>query len=124
MDVFYMHPTDILKNKLIALVEEINNNTKTTISFNQQSKKKENMSLSGGNGRMWIQPSPEGYDISLSGISLEKNLTPYMEKLFGKPCDGYKQTNNNIGIIRQPYWRTDSFKLVSQAAYEYSKTVK
>jgi len=118
-----MHPTDILKNKLTSLVEEVNQSKANhSIKFNQQAKKKENMSLSGANGHMWIQPSSEGYDVSLSGQSLEINLSPAMEKLFSKPCDGYKQTNNDTGKITQPFWRTDSFKLVTQAAYKYAKT--
>jgi len=117
-----MHPTDILKNKLTSLVEEVNQSKANhSIKFNQQAKKKENMSLSGANGHMWIQPSSEGYDVSLSGQSLEINLSPAMEKLFSKPCDGYKQTNNDTGKITQPFWRTDSFKLVTQAAYKFQR---
>ena len=116
---------DIIKKQLLKLVDELNENIgHQKIEFTQQVKTKGNMSLCGGNGRMWINPSSVGYDVSLSGKSIEKQLYSSMKDIFGKDCDGFKQTNNNTGIITQPYWRTDSFKLVKKAAEIYSKTTR
>jgi hypothetical protein len=113
---------DILKEKLIRLVEEINASTSSTVIFKQQLKVKTNMSFFGCNGRIYIQPSSVGYDVSLSGKSVEKTLYPLLKKLFGKECDGYKQTNGNTGIITAPFWRTDNFDLVKKAVYIYAKS--
>jgi len=82
------------------------------------------MSISGANGRVWIQPSTAGYDVSLSGESLEKQLYTFMKELFGHECNGYKQTNNNEGTKRQPFWRTSDFKKVRAAVCHYAKTSK
>ena len=80
-----MNQTDILKNKLLSLKDEVNQAAgKEILSFNQQSKVQENMSYSGCNGRLWIQPSIEGYDISLSGASVEKELTAIEKKIVSR----------------------------------------
>lgn len=82
------------------------------------------MSFSGCNGRLWIQPFHEEYDVSLSGASLEKELTDEFNGLFNKKFDGYKQTNSNEETYRQPYWRTSDFSLVIAATKKYAQTVK
>lgn len=61
-----MSKIEILKVKLIDLVNEINNyNGNEKLKFNQQIKKLGNMSLTGANGCLYIAPSNIGYDVSL-----------------------------------------------------------
>jgi len=118
-----MSKTEILKAKLVELVNEINQqNADQNLKFNQQVKTLEHMSISGANGRLYISPSSVGYDVSLSGKSLEKNLHNRFKDLFHFECTGYKQTNKNTGVITQPFWRTDSFSIVKKAATIYAKT--
>ena len=106
-------------------MEEINSNPGySDIQFNQQPKYTENMSFSGCNGRIWIQPFHEEYDVSLSGALLEKEFTSEFNKLFNKDFDGYKQSNSNKGTYTQPYWRTSDFFLVKAATQKYAKTLK
>jgi len=120
-----MSKVDILKYKLLELVNEINKKEKDIkLMFNQQDVKVENMSVSGANGRLYVFPISTDYDVSLSGESLELSAYAAMQELFGKEHDGFKQPNSNTGIFTQPYWRTDNFELVKKAVYIYSKTTK
>jgi hypothetical protein len=58
------------------LVDELNENLGSLkMKFNQQQVSTGNMSLSGGNGRVWITPCSSGCDVSLSGKSLESELS-------------------------------------------------
>lgn len=118
-----MSKTEILKSKLVNLVNELNEFNNLNLKFNQQDQNLENMSISGANGRLYITPSSIGYDVSLSGKSLEKNLHNSFKELFNQDCIGFKQTNKNTGIITQPFWRTDDFSLVKKAVFLYSKTI-
>ena len=112
-----------LKENLLVLVSEINASRVTPkINFNQQNKTTSNMSLTGGNGRIWIQPHTEGMDVSISGQSLEKQMYGFMLSLFRRDCDGYKQRNATKGFKRQPFWRTSDFMQVKEVAFEYAKT--
>lgn len=114
---------EILKSQILNLVDEINESIGIKkIAFNQQAKKKENMSLTGANGRLWIQPTTDGYDVSLSGKSLENEMTPFLTKLFNRREDGYKQSNASQGKLDQPYWRTSDFGLVRQTAIRYAQS--
>ena len=117
-----MSKTEVLKSKLVDLVTELNDSNDLNLKFNQQVKTIENMSISGANGRLYINPSSVGYDVSLSGKSLEKNLHGLFKELFNEDCTGFKQSNKNTGIITQPFWRTDNFSLVKKAVLLYSKT--
>ena len=94
------------------------------IEFYQQKIEKRNMSISGGNGRLWVQPAKDGYYVSLSGRSLVKEMSPFMREIFKKKHDGYKQPNSKAGRLDQPYWKTDNFELVVRAVFCYSRTVK
>ena len=77
-----------LKRRLIALRDEINaHHGQGRVAFNQQKKTQANMSFYGCNGRIWIQPAPEGCDVSLSGKSLEAQLTEPFNRLFRKASD-------------------------------------
>ena len=78
------------------------------------------MSFSGGNGRIWITPSLDGYDISLSGASLQKQMYPFMKDRVGRDCDGFKQRNKDLK--NQPFWRVSDFELVRQAVIHYADT--
>ena len=119
-----MKQAEILKNRLMQLVDEANTSPEINIQFNQQRVVKEHMSITGGNGRLYITPSVDGYDISLSGISIEKKMYAFMRDLCGKECDGYKQLNKKIGKENQPFWRVSDFKIVATAIYQYAKTKK
>jgi len=114
-----MENTKILKRKLIQLEDEINSNPIHNIKFNQQKVTKENMSFSGGNGRIWINPFHSEYDICLSGKSVEKQMYKFMCDLCGKNHHGYKQTKPDP---HAPFWRVSDFKLVEKAVYHYAKT--
>lgn len=114
-----MGNTRILKSKLIELEQQVNSNSAYNIKFRQQQVTKENMSFSGGNGRIYIQPFHSEYDISLSGKSVEKQMYKFMCDLCGKNHDGYKQTKPEP---HSPFWRVADFKLVEKAVYHYAKT--
>ena len=113
-----------MKQRLQELVDEVNATSAVCLKFHQQKKTEGNMSISGCNGRLWVQPSSLGYNISLSGKSLEKEMYPFMRQLCGKECTGYAQTNKRIGKKDQPYWRVESFDTVRKAVYQYSHTIK
>lgn len=120
-----MKNIEMLKTTLISLMSEVNSgNEVSKIQFNQQKKSTQNMSFSGCNGRIWIQPFNQAYDVSLSGASLEKELTSEFNKLFNNEFAGYKQSNSNEGVYKQPYWRTSDFALVKAAVLKYAKTTK
>lgn len=111
------------KEKLQKLLVQINASRATSkLKFNQQVKITSHMSLSGGNGRIWINPHREGIDVSLSGQSLEKQMYGFMFRLFGRDCDGFKQKNAGKGFKRQPFWRTTDFRQVKEVAFKYAKT--
>ncbi len=116
-----MNHTDALKKKLTQLAEEINSNQKSNIKFNQQKITKENMSFSGCNGRIWIAPFHDQYDICLSGKSIEKQMYGFMCNLCSKNQDGYKQTKPES---HAPFWRVSEFELVKKAVYNYAKSKK
>lgn len=116
-----MSKEDLLKSRLVALVEEINaQGSDYKVKFNQQKVNTYNMSISGANGRMYINPLSDGYDVSLLGESLVEVVYAKIQELFGKPHCGYKHKGKEY----QPYWRTDNFELVKQAVYIYAKTTK
>ena len=108
-----------LRKRLLALQNEINAAT-ARIQLHQQSVIRANMSFSGGNGRIWITPSLDGYDISLSGASLQKQMYPFMKDRVGRDCDGFKQRNKDLK--NQPFWRVSDFDLVRQAVIHYADT--
>lgn len=110
---------DELRKKLSSLAEEINAG-KARIKLHQQTKVRGNMSFSGGNGRIWVTPCSYGYDISLSGQSLQKQMYGFMKERVGRECDGFKQRNKDIK--NQPFWRVREFEIVHQAVIRYSET--
>ncbi len=113
-----------VKVQLIALEAEVNSQLDSgfvRIKFQQQLEKDANMSFIGGNGRIYIQPSALGYDISLSGKSLEKEMYSFMHKLCGQECTDYKQKNKSKGKKDQPFWRVDDFEIVKKAVYQYAR---
>ena len=111
--------TDILKTKLELLQAELVASGAKNIQLNQQAIKKANLSFSGGDGRIYIQPSSVGYDISLSGQSLQKAMFGFMTDLCGGNPDGYKQTKP---APHAPFWRVSNFALVEKAVRRYSQT--
>jgi len=114
-----------LKEKLIKLVNKINKkNQKHKISFHQQNKLIKKMSLYGANGRLGIHLTKFGYDLTLSGKSLEKTFSSKLKKHFKRECDGYKQRNNKISQKKEPFWRTEKFDDVKKVAKLYAKTSK
>jgi len=107
-----------LKSKLLDLLSEIHSTGNLQINFHQQRVSKKNMGFTGGDGKVWVQPFQDRYDISLSGKSLTELMTPFMRSLCDKENDGYKQTKPEP---HQPYWRIDDFELVIKAVKYYSK---
>ena len=117
-----MNQVDRLAELLRTLERSLQENGYPHLRLNQQRISKKNMSFSGANGRIWIQPVNGEYDISLSGKALESELTPVLIGLCGRQCDGFKQMNKRLGRTDQPYWRVADFSLVEAAVQSYAKT--
>lgn len=119
-----MNQVDILYSLLSDVISDINLRFRSSLVLNQQRVTKKHISLSGANGRLWVSPSVVGYDISVSGKSLENELVPTLKTYFGRNPDGYKQKNANKGFKHQPFWRTKDFQDVQVACELYAKTAK
>jgi len=112
---------EIAKKQLQKLIDIVNSlSPENHVEFNQQDITKRNMSIVGGNGRLTIQPTLKGYDIGLSGKSIQKDMYEFMRDLCKSECTGYKQTNKTIGKQDLPFWRVDDFNLVCKAVYKYA----
>ena len=109
---------DVAKKMLERLRDEIEQSTGKVLTMTQQTVARKNMCFKGGNGRIWIQPTNDYWDVSLSGQSVEAELTPVFQKLFGRVNDGFKQTRP---ILMQPFWRTTDFRQVKEAALLFPK---
>lgn len=116
-----MNAIERLAAHLKHLDSELHDAGKIHIRFNQQRVSKGNMSFSGGNGRIWMQPVANHYDLSLSGKALIAEMSSDMNLICGRACIGYKQTNKKLAKQDQPYWRVQDFKLVRAAVDRYSK---
>ncbi len=115
-----------IKERLTELVNEVNLSKlpKTgELAFHQQRVTTGNISvyLTQGCGRIYIQPSSSGCDVSLSGQVIEGEMYPFMHELFGKECDGFKQRNRKKGWAKQPFWRTADFGKVREAIRYYAR---
>ena len=114
--------TDILKSELISLIAEINKTLSCEkLVFHQQSVQKTNISVIGGNGRLYINPTSKGYNIGLSGLSLTDEMYSYMCDLTGKV------KHDKFGfpaLKRLPKWEVESFSIVKKSVIRYSKTIK
>ncbi|HHX8502022.1 TPA: histidine kinase [Vibrio diabolicus] len=119
-----MKEVEILYSLLTKEVESLNSELNIALVLNQQEKVKKHISLSGANGRLWVSPSSGGYDVSISGASLERKLLPVLKAHFERKPDGFKQKNSNKGFLRQPYWRTGNFGDVQYACELYAHTSK
>jgi hypothetical protein len=110
------------KQLLISLVKTINSeNPSLSLEVHQQKVVKQHICVRGNNGSLWIEPYPDWYDISLSGQSLTKQMTGYMEKLCGNKY-GNKQSKPEPS--HQPYWRVTEFKFVEAAVNQYARYKK
>ena len=115
---------ELLRFHIILILETINAlRGDIKLGFDQQSVKTGKMSFVGGNGRLRVAHTSRGFTISLAGASLEKEMYPFMERLFGRSNDGYKQTNSRKGTQSAPFWNTNELTKLVQAAIEYSKTI-
>lgn len=112
-----MTTIDRLASELKDVEASLHRNGKTHVRFHQQRKKRGNMSFTGGNGRICIQPVKAFYDVSLSGKGLAAEMTPVMRGFFKREHHGYKQSKQ-----RQPYWRTADLEVVKCAINHYAKT--
>ncbi len=119
-----MKQVEILYSLLDKIVSDLNASPTFQLTLHQQDVVKKHMSVSGANGRLWVSPSKGGYDISLSGLSLENALTGALISYFGREADGYKQKNSNKGFNRQPFWRTRDFNDVKIVCEMYARTEK
>ena len=93
------------------------------LEFKCQEVKTENMSIVGGNGRLRVKATSAGFDLSLAGASLEREMYPIMKQLFGRKHDGYKQRNSKKGTKSAPFWKTSDLAKLELAASEYSNTI-
>lgn len=110
------------KRQLTSLVKRINSeNPSLSLDVHQQKVSKKNMCVRGNNGSLWIEPYPDWYDIGLSGQSLTKQMTGYMEELCGNKA-GNKQSKPEPS--HHPYWRVTDFKFVEAAVYKYASLKK
>lgn len=106
------------KKKLENLVAKINTQYPSIgLAYHQQNATKKNMCIMGCNGKLWIEPMSNWYDISLSGQSLTLEMTEYMEQVFGKKT-GNKQSRPEPS--HQPFWRVNNFELVEKAVFRYA----
>ena len=115
-----------IKERLHEVVAEVNASDLLKageLAFYQQKIATGNMSiyLTQGIGRIYVQPCSSGCDISLSGKVIEGEMYPFMRKLFGKECDGFKQLNRNKGKKDQPFWRTPDFGKVKEAIIYFAR---
>lgn len=115
-----------LRLKLDSLVTEINSlSQRDIVYFHQQNIVKENMAIKGEKGThvyktsLYIHPNKSFtyIDISLYGISLEKEMFDFMVNLCGSKPYGYAHPQD-----RQPYWkvRIENFHIIRKAAYRYA----
>ena len=119
-----MNQADMVYNLLSGVVVDLNSRFGCSLVLHQQKITKKHISVTGANGRLWVSPSIGGYDISVSGKSLEKELVPTLKSYFGRCADGYKQKNANKGFMHQPFWRTSDFQDVQAVCQMYMKTAK
>lgn len=105
------------KGRLIKLIKKINSQLEDPpfLEFHQQRIDKTHMAIKGGNGTLWINPKKKGYDIGLSGQSLENEMYDFMVNLCDSKHQGYKQTKERL-----PFWRVDDFWKVEKAAFRYA----
>lgn len=108
---------ETVKQEVENLAGEINAALQQDIFFaDQQKVSKKNISLVGGNGRLYIRPAKGGYHVSLSGKSLVQRMYPFMAELIGRDCDGYCHPDNV-----QPFWNVPDYTKVQAAAYFYAE---
>lgn len=113
---------DNVKARLNWLVSQLNRAGGCHMQLHQQRVTLKHISLTGGNGRMYVVPTADAFDVVLSGASLTQELSPFMTELTGKPCTNYKQRNSKKHQRREPFWRLADFALVEIAVTQYSKT--
>ena len=115
---------DIIRGHVKRVINDINTQRgDLKLGFERQDVKTENMSIVGGNGRLRVKATAAGFDLSLAGMSLEREMYPFMKQLFGRSHDGYKQTNKNEGTESSPFWKTDDLSKLELAAIKYSRTI-
>lgn len=113
-----------IKERLLELVPEVNASDLLKagkLAFHQQKIATGNMSvyLTHGIGRIYVQPSSLGCNVSLSGQVIQREMYPFMQKLLGRDCDGFAQRNRKKGKEDQPFWRTQDFGKVEEAIRFY-----
>ncbi|MEZ8820350.1 MULTISPECIES: histidine kinase [unclassified Vibrio] len=119
-----MNQVEVLYALMNRIVSDLNKRLPVSLVLHQQQITTKNISLSGANGRVWVSPCQGGYDISISGISLENDMTARLTSYFGRNPDGYKQRNATRGFERQPFWRTSNFLNVEVVCEMYAKTTQ
>jgi hypothetical protein len=106
-----------LEKRLRAIEAEMHATGYSFIQLHQQTKRRENLSFSGGLGRIYVNPVFDEYDISLSGKLLIEKMFGYMTFLCGS-LYGNKQTKP---LPHQPFWRVSDFSLIKKVVEHYSK---
>jgi hypothetical protein len=117
-----MRNIETLKSQLKVLVDEVNSSLgHSKLTFHQQKIRKINMSVTGGNGRLCINPTSDGYKIGLSGIPLTNEMYGFMCQLTGKSKHDIYEFP---ALEKLPKWRVDDFSLIKKAVHQYAKTNK
>ena len=112
---------DILKSQLEQLVDKINLSLGCEkLSVHQQPATEARLSVLGGNGRLCINPTSEGYKIGLSGIPLTNEMYGFMREITGKPHDIYEFPADE----RLPKWKVENFSIIEKAVHRYAQTTK
>lgn len=115
-----MRNVEILKTQLKMLVDDVNSSLGySKLTFHQQPVSKIKMSVTGGNGRLCIYPTSNGYKIGLSGIPLTNEMYGFMCKLTGK---NKHDTYIFPAKKKLPMWIVDDFSLIKKAVQQYAKT--
>ena len=114
--------TETTKKQLKRLVDKVNSSLQfKKLSFNQQVVIKKHMSITGGNGRLCIQPTSKGYNVGLSGKPLENEMYNFM-------CDVLKKERpDKYGFPASeslPKWEVKNFEDVRTIVLQYAKTNK
>lgn len=116
----YPDRVENLKARLAGVASRLNAAGGCHLQLHQQIVTRKHLSLTGGNGRMYVVPTADAFDIVLSGISLTQQLTPVMTRICNQPCAGYKQRNAKKQQVREPFWRVEDFAIVEEAITAYS----
>ena len=104
----------VLVNEICA---ELSKNSHLALIVKQQAVRKENISITGAEGTLWLQLYAHWCDIGMNGTKESNPRLQQMETMFGRLCDGCKQTKPEP---HQLFWRCTTTKELIQAIHFYA----